>query len=61
MKEFRLPRKTKKELKKLILKDKDPAWKTKECKITSITKHYRYSDKRPTFNGISVTGYTLGI
>lgn len=61
MKDFRLPRKTKKELKKLILKDKYPAWKTKECKITSITKNYRYSYKRPTFKNISVTGYNLGI
>lgn len=57
---FRIPRKTKKVLKKLILENLDPNWKPKDCKITSITKHYRYSEKRPTHKGISVTGYTLG-
>lgn len=60
MEKFRLPRKTKKVLKKLILKDKDPNWKTKDCKITEIRRYYRNSEKVPTFKGISVVGYTLG-
>ena len=60
MKTFKLPRKTKKALKKLILDGKDPLWKTKECKITHVKKNYKNSNKVPTFKGVSVTGYSLG-
>jgi ribosomal protein S19 len=59
MKTFRLPRKTKKVLKKLILDGKDPNWKTRECKITGIKKHSRYSHISPTYKGITVSSYEL--
>jgi len=60
MEKFRLPRKVKKVLKKLILKGKDPNWKTKDCRITSIRRHYKNSHTVSTYKGISVTSYSLG-
>lgn len=59
MKNLRLPRKVKKELKKQILKDKDKAWKSKNVLITSFKRHHRFSNKVATFKVISVTGYQL--
>lgn len=60
MSKFRLPRKTKKVLKKLILEGKDPNWKTKECKILKVTKNYKNYSKVPTYKSLSVTAYSLG-
>lgn len=56
---IKIPRKTKKELKKqIILAEKD--WKEKEVKIISTQKNSRYRRLNPTFKGLTVTGYTLG-
>jgi len=60
MKKNRLPRKTKKELKKQILKSVDSAWKTSHVRITKTTRHSRYMHRSAHYKGITVTGYTLG-
>lgn len=59
MKTNKIPRKIKKELKKIIISRIDSAWKPKEVLITSITKP-RYKDNRPTFRNFTVSGYNLG-
>lgn len=59
MKNSRLPRKVKKELKKKILENIDKAWKSRNVLITSFKKNHRFSNKVATFKGISVTGYQL--
>lgn len=59
-KKKRLPRKIKKEFKKLILKDSDPAWKPKDVRILGFKRASRYFDKSPTVKGITVNHYTLG-
>lgn len=56
----KLPRKIKKGLKLVILKGKDPAWKTKEVRILKSESYSRYRFMSPTFKGITVKHYTLG-
>lgn len=57
----KLPRKIKKALKLLILKDKDHLWKTKDVRIIGFKKNSRYKEKSPTIKGITVTHYCLGV
>lgn len=68
---MKLPRKTKKALKKAVLFGKDPAWKTSEVKIIDAKKYTGYKAKRhrrtnqygqpftPFFKSTFVTGYQL--
>lgn len=58
----RLPRKVKKGLKASVLKGKDPAWKTKECKIKGVVKapHRIFNNSKTKFKGYAVQAYTLG-
>lgn len=57
----KLPRKTKKALKNSISASTNYSWDSREIKITSTERNSRYKDLRPTFKGITATGFTLGI
>lgn len=59
----KLPRKLKKKLKALILKGKDPAWRSSEVKITQFARRPEYKrwDSDIRCKGITVTSYTLGL
>ena len=57
----RLPRKLKKGLKKAILKDVDPAWKSKDVVIGRVERHFIWSKRNPTYKGMTVMSYKLGI
>lgn len=57
MKNKRIPRKIKKALKSLLIKN--TPCKSSSCKITDFQKNFRHKDKVVTHKGISVTGRTL--
>ncbi|MBV1928487.1 MAG: hypothetical protein KUG81_03140 [Gammaproteobacteria bacterium] len=58
---MKLPRKLKKALKKAVLKNIDPAWKSKEVRINRISKtSYPQLVREPKHKGTFVTSYSLG-
>lgn len=58
----KLPRKIKKELKKLVLKPIDTAWKSKEVKIQRVSRENRFRNRSNsiTYKGLTVISHQLG-
>ena len=59
MKAVKLPRKLKKNLKKVVLKGVDPTWKTSEVKIIKIGRKKHPADK--AYKQIALHCYSLGL
>jgi len=55
----RVPRKIKKELKKIILAQIDPRWKSKELNLQSFSGDKRFIHLTRSYKGISVVCYHL--
>lgn len=61
MQKIKLPRKIKKELKKLILKGKSKEWKSKDVRIREVKKHHLRNVFIPTYKNNTVVSYSLGL